>query len=616
LSDVPLKVKVKAIRLAFAGFLTGCVLVLACGLLARPVAAQDRGASLETQSGLSYETRLIGVDGDLRDRMEETLTLFRLSDRPLVGVGALRMRLEADLDLAESLLRSAGYYGYRIDHRLDAEARPAVVEIEIAPGPAYALSAYDIVYLDGPPEGGPPPSPSDIGIVLNAPARASDIVGAQGALLRALGERGYPYAAAEDRRVVVDHDARAVRVSLNLRKGPVVTIGAVSVSGQERVDADYIRRLTNLKEGDLFSFSAIDGARRRLFSSGLFDSVSIDWPQNEEAQDHVPVAISVRERDRRSIGGGLSYSSADGAGIEAGWTHRNLFGAGERLELGARFSEREQLLFADLLNPNVGQLDQNVTARAEYKQSDQDAFDQTSVTGTLGLQRRLSERWRGSLSLSAEATEIEEENDPAEQFLILSLPGQLSYDNSDDYFDPSHGYRLTFDAVPSQVFGDSQAQFILGSVGGSVYRQVLSQKRLVLAGRARIASLAGASLEEIPASRRLYAGGGGSVRGYQHQKVGPLDADRDPTGGRSLVEVGLEARFRLFDDYGIVPFIDGGSVSETALPTGGDMQWAAGLGFRYYTTVGPLRIDVAVPLNRRHGIDDAYAFYVSLGQSF
>jgi len=571
---------------------------------------------VEAQTGLPYETRLIGVDGDLRDRMQETLALFRLSDRPLAGVGALRMRLESDLDLAESLMRSEGYYGYRIDHRLDAEARPAVVEIEIALGPAYRLSVYDIAYLDGPPEGGPPPSPSEIGILLKAPARASDIVEAQGALLRALGERGYPYAEAADRRVVVDHDAQEVRVSLEVGKGPIVTIGAVTVSGQERVDDDYIRRLTSLREGDLFSYSAIDRARRRLFSSGLFDSISIDWPQNYEGQDHVPVAISVRERDRRSIGGGLSYSTTDGAGIEAGWTHRNLFRRGERLELGARVAEREQSLFADLLNPNVGRLDQNLTARAEYKQAELEAFDQTSVTGTLGLQRRLSDRWRGALSVSAEATEIEETNVPARQYLILSLPGQLSYDNSDNYFDPSRGYRLTFDAVPSQTLGDSQAQFALASVGGSVYRQLLPEKQLVLAGRARVASLAGASLEDIPASRRLYAGGGGSVRGYEHQKIGPFDAVGDPTGGRSLFEVGLEARIRLFDDYGIVPFIDGGSVSGTAVPTGGDMQWAAGLGFRYYTSVGPLRIDVAIPLNRRQGIDDAYAFYISLGQSF
>ncbi|MFN4281315.1 MAG: autotransporter assembly complex protein TamA [Alphaproteobacteria bacterium] len=565
---------------------------------------------------MAYETRLIGVDGDLRGRLEETLALFRLRDRPLSGVVVLRMRLEADLDLAESLMRSEGYYGYRIDHRLDAESRPATVEIEIALGPAYRLSVYDIAYLDGPPEGGPPPTLAEIGIVSNAPARAADIVEAQGALLRALGERGYPYAEAGERRVLVDHDAQEVRVSLEVRKGPIVTIGALSVSGQERVDGNYIRLLADLKEGDLFSFGAIDGARRRLFSSGLFDSVSIDWPQSDQGQDQVPVAISVRERDRRSIGGGLSYSTTDGAGIEAGWTHRNLFGAGERLELGARLAEREQSLFADLLNPNVGRLDQNLTARAEYKQSELEAFDQTSVIGALGLQRRLSERWRASLSLSAEATEIEEENKPAQQYLILSLPGQLNYDNSDDFFDPSRGYRLAFDAVPSQALGDSQAQFVLGSVGGSVYRQLLPEKRLVLAGRARIASLAGASLEDIPASRRLYAGGGGSVRGYQHQKVGPLDADRDPTGGRSSLELGFEARFRLFDDYGIVPFIDGGSVSETALPTGGDMQWAAGLGFRYYTAVGPLRIDVAMPLNRRQGVDDAYAFYISLGQSF
>jgi len=612
-SDEP---KVRAIRRYSAGFLAGCVLMFACVLPSRLAMAQDRQADAETQMGLAYEARLTGVDGDLRDRMEETLNIFRLRNRPLSGISALRMRLDGDLDLAESLLRSEGYYGYRIDHTLDAVARPAVAVIEIATGPAYRLAAYDINYLDGPPEGGPPPQPSEIGVALGAPARATGIIDAQGELLRNLGERGYPYAKVEDRSVVVQHDTQDVNVSLDMRKGPAVTIGVISVSGQERVAEKYIRRLANLDEGALFSFSAIDGARRRLFSSGLFDSVSVDWPQEYSGEDHAPVAITVHERDRRSVSGGVSYSTTDGAGVEGGWMHRNLFGRGERLELGVRVAEREQSIFADLLDPNVRQLDQNLTARTEYKQLQTEAFDQNSLTGVIGLQRRLSERWRGTLSVSAEATEIAEQNALAQQYLVFSLPGQLAYDNSDDLLDPSRGYRLTFDAVPAQVLGDSGAQFVLGSAGAALYHQMLPEKRLVLAGRARVASLAGASAEDIPASRRLYAGGGGSVRGYEHQKVGPLDVDRDPVGGRSLLELGLEARFRLFGEYGVVPFIDGGSVSESALPTGSDMQWAAGLGFRYYTAIGPLRIDVAVPINRRQDVDDAYAFYISLGQAF
>lgn len=572
----------------------------------------------DTQSGLAYETKIEGLSGSLKSTVEESLNLFRLKDRKPSSLAALRARLDADLEIVDKILKSEGYYAFTIDHRIDATQQPVGVVITVDPGPAYKLSRYDIHYVDGDTAGGKLPTDlKTIGIALGEPARAETIVNAQSQLIRQLGEQGHPYAGVDERTVQVHHADQTVTVALDVHAGPPTSFGPLMVEGNERVESAYIVRLADLHQGDTFNLKKIDDARRRLFGTSLFEAVTINWPQSYPGQPQLPATIEVTERDRRSVALGSFYSTTEGAGVEASWTHRNLFGQGERLELGARVAERELSAYADFLKPNVGRLDQNIIARTDLKDLETDAYDQRSIAGAVGVQRKLSERWKGSLSTAVEATRIlETDRPPEKKYVILGLPAQLAYDGSNDLFDPSEGVRLTFDAAPNQVTGDSSAQFLFGSVTGSTYREVWPDKRVILAARGRVASLLGADVEDIPASRRLYAGGGGSVRGYAYQSVGPLDARHKPTGGRSLIETSFEARVRITDTIGIVPFVDGGSVSEDNLSAGESFQWAAGLGFRYYTPIGPLRFDVAFPLNKRPGIDDSFAIYVSLGQAF
>lgn len=586
------------------------------------VRAQDQDQSgqehSDRQSGLDYTPKIEGLSGSLKSTAEESLNLFRLKDRKPSSLVALRARLDADIEIVEKILKSEGYYGFRIDHRIDATQQPVSVAITVDPGPAYTLSRYDINYADAASAGGKlPTNLKAIGITLGDPARAETIVNAQAQLIRQLGEQGHPYAVVDERTVLVHHADQTVTVALAMHAGPSTAFGPVTVKGNERVEEAYVVRLADLHQGDSFSLKKIDDARRRLFGTSLFETVTINWPQSYPGQPQLPATIEVKERDRRTVALGAFYSTTDGAGVEASWTHRNLFGQGERLELGSRVAERELSAYADFLKPNVGRLDQNIIGRADLKDQDTDAYDQRSLATTIGVQRKLSDRWKGSLSGAVEATSIREtDNPPTQKYVIFGLPAQLAYDGSNDLFDPSAGVRVTFDAAPNQVTGDSSARFLFGSVTASTYHEVWPDKRVILAARGRVASLVGADVEDIPASRRLFAGGGGSVRGYAYQSVGPLDANNKPTGGRSLVETSFEARIRITDTLGIVPFIDGGSVSEENWPAGDSFQWAAGLGFRYYTAIGPLRFDVALPLNKRPGVDDSYAIYVSLGQAF
>ena len=171
--------------------------------------------------------------------------------------------------------------------------------------------------------------------------------------------------------------------------------------------------------------------------------------------------------------------------------------------------------------------------------------------------------------------------------------------------------------MPYLGLNDVSPDFLRLELDGSTYYSVIDKERLILAARAKLGMMAGDSANAIPAPKRFYSGGGGSVRGYQYQTVGPLDANNDPIGGRSLLEVGFEARVKITDSIGIVPFIEGGNVYESMAPDfSGEFLWGAGLGFRYYTAIGPIRLDVAVPLNKRPNVDDSYQIYISIGQAF
>ena len=200
---------------------------------------------------------------------------------------------------------------------------------------------------------------------------------------------------------------------------------------------------------------------------------------------------------------------------------------------------------------------------------------------------------------------------------MLSLPLHFDWDSSGNLLDPSRGGRVILQLAPFQDIETTDLNFLKSRITATRYLRLLKAPSLVLAGRASLGVINGTSLLDIPPDERFYAGGGGSIRGYAYQSVGPLDEGDDPIGGRSVLELSAELRFMLTDRIGMVTFLDGGSAFASTFPDSSeDLQWAAGLGFRYFTPIGPLRLDVGFPLDRRTEIDDAFQIYVSIGQAF
>jgi translocation and assembly module TamA len=431
-----------------------------------------------------------------------------------------------------------------------------------------------------------------------------------------LGERGHPLAKIVDRRTVVDHSENTMRVTLEVDPGPLAKFGPVAIEGLTDVEEDYVRELIELTPGAIYDQRAVAALRTRLVDTQLFEAVSIDTAQRVDDEGRLPLTIRVTERAPRSVGAGVSYSTDQGFGANAFWEHRNLFGRNEQLRFSITTAEINQEISLDYRVPNFRELDQDLIFSAAGVRQTTDAFDELSVAFFGGIERTLGEHWtvRGGPSLEYS---IIDDNIDEETFLLAGLPLSAARDDTNSLLNPTRGTRLSLALTPYYGVLEDNPSFLVSEVTGSAYLKPFDVDWLVLAGRSRVGSIVGAPTEDLPANKRFYAGGGGSIRGYEFQSVGPLDDDDDPLGGRSVFEVSLETRFRVTETIGIVPFVDGGTVFDDVYPDFSEtLRWAAGIGFRYYTAIGPIRADIAFPLNPRGGVDDLFQFYVSIGQAF
>jgi len=578
--------------------------------------AQERGS-------LAYEVRLTGVEGPLKALLERVSVLRRRAGEPPPSHGALQSRIDDDIETLARALRSEGFYDSRIGFSIDPSQSPLVVTLNVLPGPLYTIGEIEIDITDGSP-------PADVldslrsamALQSGAPLKASAVIAAEGRILSALTGTGYPRARSGERLVAINHEARSAEVIFRYAAGPRLVFGETVYRGADSVKRGYLEKLKTWTEGDIVDQGRIDAFRRRLMQTRLMNAVRIDIappadPPGATGDEAAPaqILITLTEAPMRTISVGAGFSTTEGVGADVSWEHRNLLGAHERLTLTATGSELEQSLRAEFYKPHFRRPDQAFTASLRAVREDTDAFDSVELGGGVGLDRRIGQHWTLGVSLDASISEIDD-SEGERTFIIGTLPVFASYDDRDDILDPTGGWFARLGVTPS-LAEQSGAFFFLRSEGEvRSYQQLDERGRVILAERVSLGSITGAERDRLPASRRLFSGGGASVRSFGFQKAGPLDAEGDPLGGRSLFETSLELRWRVTESIGVVPFLEGGRVWEEKTPQFTDIRWGAGIGLRYHTSFAPIRVDIAFPVNRRAGIDDRVQFYISLGQSF
>jgi translocation and assembly module TamA len=454
------------------------------------------------------------------------------------------------------------------------------------------------------------------GSPVGQPAKAQDIIDAEAAAVADLRRRGRPYAASQGRSALADRDASTLEIETTIATGPEYVFGPITFTGAPNVRDEYLLTYLPWTEGDVVDATLLASFQRRLMGTRLFRSGTVSLPETPQEGEAAPVTVKLEEAPFRTVRAGVRFNSDSGPGVRLGYEHRNLFGSNEQINLTADASLDEQVVEAQFRKPQYLRPWQDFVAGLELRHVDEDAYEELGGTATAGIERRLNPRWTVGFGLLGEYSHITDQG-VTNDAILGGVPLFAAYDGSDDLLDPTRGARFRIDATPfaGQFAGDFTT-FLSLDARASAYFPLTSDGGTVFATRARLGSIVSSDFSDIPATRRLYSGGGGSVRGYAEDFIGPLDASGDPIGGRSVTEVGAELRGKVWGDLALAAFVEAGSVTEDMVPTFSDgMQVAAGGGIRYHSPIGPIRVDVAVPLNPRPE-DDSFQFYISIGQAF
>ncbi len=598
-----------------------------------PVEFAEPESDSESAS-VAYRTEITGLDKVDAETSKGLRSLFndlsalRDGDGKAANVAMIQARLEEDSALMQTILASEGWYSAEVTTRIDlaaAEGEKAgemTAVIHVVPGRRYSLGKIDIAA--GPTE--PPGLISDnLALKPGEPIIAERVQGAEAKVSLALPEQGYPFAEVGQRSILLDRETGLGDYYLPIETGPRARFGGFVTDGKTAFGADHIQVLARFEKGELYDSRKMDDLRKALVATGLFSNITVEPKATGEpvgdGTEYVTTYVKQDAGPPRTIAGTVGYATGEGFKAEATWTHRNLFPPEGALIAQGVAGTKEQGAGVTFRRSNAGQRDRTFEVVAEALHSDYDAY--SAYTGRLAAQVRRTSTpiWQKKFTYAAGVELLgtaERAWDDAlgrkdrKTYYVGGLNGQIGLDFSDDLLDPTKGFRVTALVQPEGALRDGFKPYVRARLDASGYNPVGDS--LVLAGRVRLGTIQGAERDEIPPSRRLYSGGGGSVRGFAYQKLGPLDPEGDPRGGRSLNEASAEVRYR-FGNFGVVGFVDVGQSYAKTLPRFSDLRMGAGIGGRYYTNFGPLRIDVATPLDRRPG-EGRFNVYVSIGQAF
>ena len=587
-----------------------------------PGDVKSEDTAVTDQSERRYAVGLDGIDAlplETRTRFFENSELSK-GEGKSANAAQLERRAKEDAELMRSILRSEGYYDALVTTEVQPEDDRLQVTINVQPGAAYKFADVTVTGL-GQAQAMREAFPVEAG----DPIDAQTVIAGQVDLRADLMRNGYPFAVVNEPDVTVDHATTLGTIDLPVEPGPRAVYGDIVITGSKPpFNAKHAQVIARFKPGQLYNIDQVDDYRRALISTGIVGAVKVE-PVKTADPGVVNILTNLEPAPLRTIAGEIGYGTGEGFRVETSWQHRNLIKPEGAVTVRAIAGTREQLLGTNLRMNNFNARDRVLNARVIAHHTRFDAYDARTfeVGGSIERQTNIIFQKRWTWSLGAEVLASDEKDfvavlgrEARRTYLIAALPAQLGYDGSDDLLDPSHGFRLNGRISPEASLRGKVFTYVKAQFDASYYQPLTS--KVVLAGRVRLGGTVGAMRDNIAPSRLFYAGGGGSVRGYGYQLIGPRDPTGSPIGGRSLAEFGLEARVKLpvfGGNFGVVPFLDGGQIYSSAYPKFSDMQYGAGLGVRYYSLFGPIRVDVGTPLNRRTG-DPRVAVYVSIGQAF
>ncbi len=600
-----------------------------------------------------------GGDAALKNAVMDASSLYKLrKDAPPDG-DALARRAESDFGPIIDAMWGAGYYDARVTISIDrahltiltsdiagfAQAAEsyrnravAPVSINVDRGPLFTLRSIRVLAPGGAEFLEAELPPRIVRLKPGDPAAAADLRAAQTRIVDYFRNQGRPLAKVASLAPVVDHAAHVMDVTFTIDPGPIAPFGEATMNGPNNFDPAIARSFLYIHPGDPYSPRAIEDARNTIRQIPAVGGVRITEGTTLDAYGRLPYTVDVEDRLPYAVGASAKYSTTNGPAGQVYWEDRNVFGGAERLRLqadvfyappwfvtsqdirsfsiddiGWRFSGSflKPALWGtpnDLLVDALGErMSTSGAGFLGYQVEDADA--------TVALRHRFTQDFWVQAGIEAQ-TGVSTDVLGRVNYTLVGVPLSANYDTTDSKLDPTQGVRLNASVAGYPTALGSTVDLVQGKARASAYYALDPDSRFVLAGLISAGAMGGAALDDIPANWRFYAGGGGSVRGYAYNSLGPIGPFGAVIGGRSLIQASAELRVKVTDTIGVVPFFDAGNAYTSNFPNfSAPLYKSVGIGLRYYTAIGPIRADVAFPLEKRNGAGPV-AIYVSIGQAF
>ena len=533
--------------------------------------------------------------------------------------------LEDDIKRIGQVLREHGYYSSTVTHTLDFRDgnRKVDIEIRVDQGDPVVVKTLRIAVLANQPED----YVSDVAevILLEEGEPFSQISYQRSKVLitELFSERGYPLADIKS-EAIVNLRSREVNVEFTIDPGQEYYFGDVVFRGNSNIATRLLEREIEHEEGDLFSLKKTQKSRANIFETGLFNSVIVDTDYDEDELE-VKTTYSVTERKLGTIRLGVGYATEDNLRARLSWSQRNFLDGGRTLQITSSYSSLTRGLLAGLDQPHLVGRNSTLAFLLDVRRDDFPGYEGLSFDFNSTVSKEFFDYLTFFSSLNVLYADIESQvvRTPIESardsvFLTIVDLG-VEYDLTDSLINPTRGMRLfLFMEKPIQISSSARTDYLKFLADLRYYKNVSG---IVLGKRATIGSistLGDTDPLDVPIFKRFFAGGSASMRGYSFQHLSPLNADRDPLGGNSMIVGNAEARFGLFSRLGAVIFFDYGNVySESFGFSVSDFKYAAGAGLRYHTIIGPIRADFGYLLNpEEEERDERFKIFISIGQAF
>ncbi len=566
-----------------------------------------------------------GDDSALEDALRRSSLLTGAHDEGVTDSFEVFTIARAEYGQLIGIFYEAGFYAPQISVRIDGREAadisplnpPAQIDeivLTLAPGPAFVFGRTQL---------GPVATGTELpaGFVSGAPARSTVIRDAATEAVDGWRDVGHAKAEPVEQDITARHPAGELDVAVQIQPGPRLRFGQLHPDGQERTRAERIRAIAGLPSGEVFSPRDVQRSAERLRRTGTFASVALREAEEPNPDGTLDITASVVEAPLRRIGASIEYDTESGGRLTGFWLHRNVFGGAERFRieamiggLGARQGKLDYRLATEFSRPATFTPDTTLNLGAVIETEREDDFEARRIRLDVGLENRFSDEltFGGGIGVLLERADFGTNLATRRDYRLLLLPLHVTWDRRDSETAPTRGFYARGELTPFLgVRGtDSGAR---ASADLRAYRAFGQDDRVVLAGRAQLGAVFGASIAGTPRDFLFYSGGSGTVRGQPYRSLG-VSPGGVRSGGRGFAALSAEARIRATETIGVVAFADAGRVSEGAFSGASDWHAGAGVGLRYDTIVGPLRVDIGYPVGGTTG--RGFQLYLGIGQAF